>query len=182
MMTSSRIVSTLALGMFLSTAANPALAASCAKTGNWRKGDQSAYDGGVNEQHFRLEARNRSSQSGMYVRLNNRGQTYELERGFETIKRARYTRKDLKHNGGKDITDQIDFYTSDGTQVASCDYRYKLRHRNAEMEKNVHHAEIKFIELGCNGQWDVIALGCDRAYAAFEQRLKISLTVKDPRD
>ncbi len=179
MMNPSRIVSTLVLGMFLSTAANPALAASCAKTGTWRTGLETSTDSGSNEQNFRLEVRNRSSQSGMYVRLNNRGQTYELKRGFETIKRAHYKRIDLMENGGRDITDEIDFYTSDGTQVASCDYRYKVRHENEEMEKGIHHAEIKFIELGCSGRRDVITLGCDRAYAPNERRLKISLTVKD---
>jgi len=180
MMTSSRIVSALALSMFLSTTVGPAFAASCAKTGTWRKGFESSHDGGANEQNFRLEVRNRSSESGMYARLNNRGQTYELERGFDTIKQARYTRKELKQNGGRDITDQIDFYTSDGTQVASCDYRYKVRHENEVMEKGVHHAEIKFIELGCSGRWEVITLACDRAYAPNEHRLKISLTVKNP--
>ncbi len=179
MMKPSRIFSALVVGVFLSTTATPALAASCAKTGNWRKGEESSSAGGANEQNFRLEVRNRSSESGMYVRLNNRGQTYDLERGFETIKRVRYTRKDLRQNGGRDITDQIDFYTSDGTQVASCDYRYKVRHENEEMEKGFHHAQIKFIELGCSGQWDIIALGCDRTYAPLEHRLKISLTVKD---
>lgn len=178
-----RPIAVLGFALVTLAGAQPAFAKSqCAVEGDWRHGVGKSGGGGkpgVNNQIFRIEARNRSGDDGITARMKNESKDYTLGKDFERILHERYKRGDLKGEGVEKMSKTVIFHAADGTEIISCTFKYNLRtSRDKGAYSGVSYADIKYVGAICTMPTGGYTLGCDREYSPEKYRMKVSLTVK----
>ena len=178
-----KIVAVLGFAFAMLAGVQPALAKNqCAQEGVWRHGvGKSGGSGkpGVDNQVFRIEARNRSGDDGITARMKDEDTDHKLGKGFERIMHERYLRGDMKGEGVEKKSKTVIFHTDDGTEITRCTFKYNLRtSRDKGAYKGVSYADIKYVDGSCTVPAEGYTLGCDREYSPTKYRMKVSLTIK----